>query len=99
MEETRTARKERVRVERERASGAVLAKQLRLTVLVLAGVGIILTAYLTFDKWFDTGLAYCAAGSGCDLVQSSRRSTLLGLPLALWGMLAYASIGVLLLLR
>lgn len=36
--------------------------------------------------------AYCSAGSGCDIVQSSRWSTLLGLPMATWGLLTYLAI-------
>jgi len=61
--------------------------------LVLAGAGVLLTAYLSATQWLDTQPAYCAAGSGCDLVQSSRFSVLLGLPLALWGLATYAAIG------
>jgi uncharacterized membrane protein len=58
--------------------------------LVLAGLGVLLTAYLTFTRWFGQIPAYCGAGSDCDLVQASRWSTLLALPLALWGFLMYA---------
>lgn len=58
--------------------------------LALAGAGVALTAYLTAVKWFGTAPAYCGPDSSCDLVQSSRWSTLLGLPLALWGLITYA---------
>lgn len=58
--------------------------------LALAGAGVLLTTYLTAVQWFGTAPLYCSAGSGCDLVQSSRWSVLLGLPLALWGLLTYA---------
>ncbi len=58
--------------------------------LALAIAGIALTAYLTATAWLDEGPAFCSAGSGCDLVQSSRWSTFLGLPMALWGLLTYA---------
>ena len=57
--------------------------------LGLVGVGIALTVYLTGVAWFGDTPAYCNAGSGCDLVQSSRWSTLLGVPLSLWGLLSY----------
>lgn len=63
-------------------------------VLALAGVGLLITGYLTGVAMTDTGAAFCAAGSGCDLVQASRWSTLLGLPIALWGFGLYAVIAV-----
>jgi len=54
--------------------------------------GIALTAYLTFIAWFGEKPAFCGAGSDCDLVQQSRWSTLLGVPIAFWGLLTYALI-------
>ena len=56
----------------------------------LALAGVALTCYLTFTAWFGEKPALCGAGSSCDLVQQSRWSTLLGAPLALWGVLTYA---------
>lgn len=56
----------------------------------LALAGIALSAYLTLSAWFGAQPAFCAAGSDCDLVQQSRWSSLLGAPIALWGMLTYA---------
>jgi uncharacterized membrane protein len=56
---------------------------------VLAGLGVLLTAYLTGIRWLGQSVAYCDAGSGCDLVQASRWSTLLGMPLSFWGLLMY----------
>ena len=58
--------------------------------LGLAVLGIALTAYLTATAWFGDHPAFCGADSGCDLVQSSRWSTFLGLPMSLWGLLTYA---------
>ncbi len=58
--------------------------------LGLAGLGVLLTGYLTLTAWFGEHPAWCGADSGCDIVQSSRWSTLLGLPMALWGLLTYA---------
>lgn len=58
--------------------------------IALAGAGLALTAYLSFLKWFGEHPTYCGAGSGCDLVQSSRWSTFLALPLAVWGFGMYA---------
>ena len=61
-----------------------------LSVLVaLAVTGVLLSAYLTWLKLFGEHPAYCDVGSSCDLVQSSRYSSLLGLPLAAWGLMTY----------
>ena len=59
-------------------------------VLGLAGVGILLTGYLTLVAWLGEQPAYCGADSECDLVQSSRWSTLFGMPMSLWGLATYA---------
>ncbi len=56
--------------------------------LILAGIA--LTSYLTFVAWFGEHPAYCGADSECGLVQQSRWSTLLGVPVAFWGLLTYA---------
>jgi uncharacterized membrane protein len=61
-------------------------------VVILAGAGLLITGYLTVATMTGTGAAFCAEGSGCDIVQSSRWSTLLGLPIALWGFAVYALI-------
>lgn len=58
-------------------------------VVILAGVGLLITGYLTGVAMSDAGPAFCGEGSGCDIVQSSRWSTLLGLPIALWGFALY----------
>lgn len=58
--------------------------------LGLALAGIALTAYLTLVAWFGELPAFCGADSECDLVQQSRWATLLGMPIALWGLLTYA---------
>ncbi len=63
--------------------------QLLVAAAALAALGVLLTAYLTLVKWFGQSPAYCEAGSGCDLVQASRWSVLLGMPLAFWGFLMY----------
>ena len=59
-------------------------------ILGLAAAGVLLTGYLTLTAWFGEHPAWCGAESECDIVQSSRWSTLLGLPMALWGCLTYA---------
>ena len=55
----------------------------------LAAAGILLTAYLTLVAWFGERPAFCGAESECDLVQQSRWSVLLTLPIAFWGFLTY----------
>ncbi len=62
---------------------------LTMTLLALAVAGIVLTSYLTYVAWFEDHPAFCAEGSGCDLVQASRWATLMGLPMAFWGWLTY----------
>src|SRR5262245_27706711 len=48
--------------------------------LALAGLGILLTAYLTWTALTGGAVQGCAVGGGCDTVLSSRWSKLLGLP-------------------
>lgn len=63
-----------------------------MVVLALAVTGILLTAYLTFTASFGEHPAFCSEGSDCDIVQSSRWATFLGIPMALWGCFTYIGI-------
>jgi uncharacterized membrane protein len=63
-------------------------------ILALALVGMLITAYLVVVAFSASQVAFCAEGSGCDLVQRSRWSTLLGAPIALWGFGLYAALAV-----
>ena len=63
--------------------------RLNIALLVLVVAGILLTTYLTYVAWFEDHPAFCAEGSGCDLVQSSRWSTFMMVPMAFWGLLTY----------
>lgn len=65
---------------------------LNLLILTLAGAGILLTTYLTYSASFEVHPAFCSEGSGCDIVQSSRWATFLGMPMALWGLFTYVVI-------
>lgn len=58
-------------------------------VAILAGLGLLLTAYLGIIAFNGSKPAFCAAGSSCDLIQSSAWSTLLGIPMAWWGFALY----------
>jgi len=60
-----------------------------LVLLILAFLGLALTAYITATRWFGTLPLACGEGSDCDLVQSRRWSTLFGLPISFWGFLTY----------
>jgi len=67
--------------------------RLQIALLAIAAAGVALTAYLTALRWLGAHPLACGPDSPCDLVQSSRWSTLLGVPVALWGLLTYAAIG------
>jgi uncharacterized membrane protein len=60
--------------------------------LALSSAGIVLTAYLSWAAFSGSGVQGCSAGGGCDLVLNSRWATLLGLPTAFWGLVAYLSL-------
>lgn len=62
---------------------------LTVIVLVLAACGIVLTTYLSYTALFEVHPAFCSEESGCDLVQSSRWATFLGMPMAAWGLFTY----------
>jgi len=64
-----------------------------LLLAALSAAGLAIAAYLTWLKWTASTAAFCLSGGGCDIVQSSRYGTLLGVPTALWGALLYAIIG------
>ncbi len=83
-------------VNAKSASGSSATARLRPdgVVLGLAGLGLLITAYLTGSAWIGRVPAFCAEGTGCALVQQSQWSSLLGLPIALWGFLLFALIAV-----
>src|SRR5262245_56293497 len=59
----------------------------------LAAIGALVAGYLTWLKQRGASAAFCAAGSGCDIVQASRYALFLGVPTALWGLVLYLVIG------
>lgn len=68
----------------------------RKLLIALAIIGLVDAAYLTSFK-LDTG-SVCLVGGGCDVVNSSIYSVFAGVPIALWGGLAYlVMLGILLL--
>lgn len=58
----------------------------------IASIGAVVTSYLTYTKF--TGNEAACPTDGCDIVLSSPYATVFGLPLALFGFLAYASMVV-----
>ena len=66
-----------------------LSAPLTIVLLVLTFFGIVLTSYLSYVASVETHPAFCSEGSGCDLVQSSRWATFLGMPMATWGLFTY----------
>ena len=60
--------------------------------LLLSGIGIVLTSYLAWTSFLGEAVRGCEAGGGCDVVLTSRWATLFGLPTAFWGLMAYAGI-------
>jgi uncharacterized membrane protein/glutaredoxin len=79
--------------KRDQAEAPPARPDLLLTALSAAGFAI--AAYLTWLKWTASTAAFCLSGGGCDIVQSSRYGTMLGVPTALWGALLYVAIGAL----
>lgn len=63
------------------------------SIVGLAAIGVLITAYLTALAWIDGPALLCTEGSGCDVIRQSRWSTFLGLPIALWGFAVYTAIG------
>jgi uncharacterized membrane protein len=67
--------------------------------LALSVLGVGITAYLSWTSLRGAEVAGCSVGGGCDVVLSSRWATLLGLPVAVWGLLAYATLGAIAFVR
>jgi uncharacterized membrane protein len=62
--------------------------------VALAGIGI--ATYLTWVH-YDEGALVCVAGGGCETVQRSSYAEIVGIPIALLGVISYAAILVLIL--
>jgi uncharacterized membrane protein len=61
-------------------------------ILILSGLGILLSIYLTYNYYSGSQAAFCGAGSECDMVRESGFSSFLGIPVALVGVLGYSLI-------
>jgi uncharacterized membrane protein len=72
-------------------------KWLYRTMIVLAVIGLLVAAYMTIYKWTSNN-AMCLGSGDCGTVNASKYSEVNGVPVALIGLLGYASIlGVLVL--
>jgi uncharacterized membrane protein/glutaredoxin len=67
--------------------------------LAISLLGVALTGYLSWTSLSGGQAAGCSAGGGCDVVLSSAWATLLGLPTAVWGLLAYAALAAIAFIR
>ena len=66
--------------------------------LVLIGAGIVIATYLTYVKLFGIK-PYCAGVGNCEAVQTSPYAVLLGVPVAIWGLLGYLTLLALFLVK
>ena len=66
----------------------------RQTLALLAVVGVCIALYLTLYKIGVIGVLSCSIGS-CETVNTSKWSMLMGIPIAAWGLAAYAALLVL----
>jgi uncharacterized membrane protein len=71
---------------------------LRRTVAVVSGIGLVISAYLTWVH-YSGDLALCIGVGGCEIVQGSRFAVAGGVPVALIGLGGFALIFALALVR
>ena len=67
-------------------------RSLRITLIVLATIGVALAGYLTYLHYTGTEPPCSIKGNPCSQVQKSRYSELAGVPVALIGLLGYLAI-------
>jgi uncharacterized membrane protein len=60
-------------------------------IALLAIGGVAVSSYLAYGSIGDRSL-FCELGHGCDTVQASEYSVVLGVPIAVWGALLYLAI-------
>ncbi len=66
-----------------------MKKNFNSIIAVLSVLGLIVSVYLTYLHFAESQAVFCSQGSDCDLVRQSSYSSLLGLPVAAYGVLAY----------
>ncbi len=63
-------------------------------VLALALIGLAISGYLSLVALSGTQALFCAVDSACEVVQGSRFSLFLGVPVAIWGVALYALVAL-----
>ena len=66
-------------------------RTLRLALAAVAVAGAAVSAYLTWVHYHPAALI-CTVGGGCESVQQSRYAVLLGVPVALFGLVAWVAV-------
>jgi uncharacterized membrane protein len=64
----------------------------RTVLLVLAVLGALISAYLTWTHFAGLTPVCTGSGEGCQTVQSSRYASVLGIPVAFLGLIAYGGL-------
>jgi uncharacterized membrane protein len=64
----------------------------RILLFVLAVLGVVISAYLTWTHYAGLTPVCTGSGEGCETVQSSRYASLLGIPVAVLGLVAYGGL-------
>jgi uncharacterized membrane protein len=64
----------------------------RVVLLALAVLGALISAYLTWTHFAGLTPVCTGSGEGCETVQSSRYASVLGIPVALLGLIAYGGL-------
>ena len=67
-------------------------RRLRPAIAALAVAGLAIAAYLTYVHYADTTTVCVAGGGSCEKVQDSEYADLIGIPVALLGLIGYALI-------
>src|SRR3990172_5867223 len=67
-------------------------------IFALSTIGLLISLYLVYLRFAGSNTA-CIAGSGCDTVQASQYSVILGIPVALLGAIGYLAIMITSVLR
>jgi uncharacterized membrane protein len=68
------------------------ARTLRITMIVLAAIGLGVATYLTYIHYAGIKPLCGRNGGGCEIVQTSQYSKLAGVPVALIGLIGYIAI-------
>ena len=67
-------------------------RNLRVVLGMLAAAGLLLSAYLTWVHFAQVAPVCVGGSGGCETVQSSRYATVLGVPVAVLGIIGYAGL-------